>query len=93
MLSFQVSLTKAKELLRNYTKAVTDTIRSLQRAHWPSFPQSALLEAAQKDLKDAQHALLTLDTSSSHMFHSFKLKPHNIPASSHRRLNFYTQMS
>ncbi len=62
MLSFQVSLTKAKELLRNYTKAVTDTIRSLQRATLALLPSICSARSCSERLKDAQHALLTLDT-------------------------------
>lgn len=62
MLSFQVSLTKAKELLRNYTKAVIDTIRFLQRAALVLLPSICSARSCSERLKDTQQALLTLDT-------------------------------
>uniref|UniRef100_A0A671L7J1 KASH domain-containing protein n=1 Tax=Sinocyclocheilus anshuiensis TaxID=1608454 RepID=A0A671L7J1_9TELE len=57
-----VSLTKAKELLNNYTKAVIDTIRFLQRAALVLLPSVCSARSCSERLKDTQHALLTLDT-------------------------------
>uniref|UniRef100_A0A671NG48 KASH domain-containing protein n=1 Tax=Sinocyclocheilus anshuiensis TaxID=1608454 RepID=A0A671NG48_9TELE len=57
-----VSLTKAKELLRNYTKAVTDTIRFLRRATLALLPSICSARSCSERLIDARHALLTLDT-------------------------------
>uniref|UniRef100_A0A9J8A0G7 Nesprin-2-like n=1 Tax=Cyprinus carpio carpio TaxID=630221 RepID=A0A9J8A0G7_CYPCA len=57
-----MSLSKAKELLKNYTKAVIDTIRFLQRAALVLLPSICSARSCSERLKDTQHALLTLDT-------------------------------
>ncbi|XP_067242791.1 nesprin-2 isoform X14 [Chanodichthys erythropterus] len=57
-----VSLTKAKELLRNYTKAVNNTIRFLQRAALVLLPSMCSARSCSEKLKDTQQTLLTLDT-------------------------------
>ncbi|XP_073690696.1 nesprin-2-like [Garra rufa] len=57
-----VSLTKAKKMLRSYTKAVIDTIRLLQRAALVLLPSICSARSCSERLKDTQLALLNLDT-------------------------------
>ncbi|TRY90471.1 hypothetical protein DNTS_015631 [Danionella cerebrum] len=57
-----VNLTQAKELLRNYSNAVMGTIRFLQRAESALLPSVCSARSCSERLKDAQQALLNLDT-------------------------------
>lgn len=62
LFSLQVNLTKAKELLRNYTKALINTIRFLQKTTLVVLPSVCSARSCSERIKNTQQALSTLDT-------------------------------
>lgn len=75
---FQVNLKKAKELLRNYTKDLINTIRFLQRTTLVVLPSVCSARSCSERLKDTQQTLSTLDTEfQSHISQLQTQAPHH----------------